>query len=71
MVSTDGKSAIIVAALKGNESSAPAHAQALAERLAQHRDGVTVQAGGAAMVYAQVNQQTQKTCCEWNSLRFR
>ncbi|POY31560.1 MMPL family transporter [Mycobacterium kansasii] len=60
MVSTDGKSAIIVAALKGNESSAPAHAQALAERLAQHRDGVTVQAGGAAMVYAQVNQQTQK-----------
>lgn len=60
MVSTDGKSAIILAALKGNESSAPAHARALADRLAQHRDGVTVLAGGAAMVYAQVNQQTQK-----------
>ncbi|KZS68491.1 MMPL family transporter [Mycobacterium pseudokansasii] len=60
MVSTDGKSAIILAALKGTESSAPAHAEALADRLAQHRDGVTVLAGGAAMVYAQVNQQTQK-----------
>lgn len=60
MISTDGKSAIILAALKGDESSAPKHAQALADRLARNRDGVTVLAGGAALVYAQVNKQTEK-----------
>ncbi|KAA1251492.1 MMPL family transporter [Mycobacterium simiae] len=60
MISTDGKSAIILAALHGDESSAPKHAQALADRLARDRDGVTVLAGGSAMVYTQVNQQTEK-----------
>ncbi|MBY0441231.1 MAG: MMPL family transporter [Mycobacteriaceae bacterium] len=60
MVSNDGKSGIILAALKGDESSAPKHAEALAARFAHNRDGVTVLAGGAAMVYAQVNQQTEK-----------
>ncbi|WP_168991329.1 MMPL family transporter, partial [Mycobacterium attenuatum] len=60
LISTDGRSAIILAALKGDESVAPAHAQLLAERLAHHRDGVMVLAGGAAMIYTQVNQQTQK-----------
>jgi putative drug exporter of the RND superfamily len=60
MLSGDGKSAMILAALKGDENSAPKHAQALADRLTRDRDGVTVQAGGTAMVYAQVNQQTEK-----------
>ncbi|AXN46737.1 Membrane protein YdfJ [Mycobacterium marinum] len=60
MVSADGKSALILVALKGDENSAPRHAQALAQRLAHNRGGVTVQAGGSAMVYAQVNQQTEK-----------
>ena len=60
MLSGDGKSAMIVAALTGDENSAPKHAQTLADRLARDRDGVTVQAGGSAMVYAQVNQQTEK-----------
>src|SRR5271166_6281340 len=46
--------------LSGDENSAPKHAQTLADRLARDRDGVTVQAGGTAMVYAQVNQQTEK-----------
>ena len=60
MLSGDGKSAMILAALTGDENSAPKHAQTLADRLARDRDGVTVQAGGTAMVYAQVNQQTEK-----------
>ncbi|GJO14916.1 MMPL family transporter [Mycobacterium marinum] len=60
MLSADGKSALILVALKGDENSAPRHAQALAQRLAHDRGGVTVQAGGSAMVYAQVNQQTEK-----------
>jgi putative drug exporter of the RND superfamily len=60
MLSGDGKSAMILAALTGDENSAPKHAQTLADRLARDRDGVTVQAGGTAMVYAQVKQQTEK-----------
>ncbi|RUP03498.1 MAG: MMPL family transporter [Mycobacterium sp.] len=59
-VSGDGKSAMIIAALKGDENTAAKHAQTLADRFAGEHDGVTVQAGGSAMVYAQINQQTEK-----------
>ena len=51
---------MILAALKGGEDSAPKYAQTLADRLAHDRDGVTVQAGGTAMIYAQIKQQTEK-----------
>ena len=60
MLSSDGKSALILAALNGDENSAPGRAQMLADRLAHNRDGVTVQAGGSAMLYAQVKQHTEK-----------
>jgi RND superfamily putative drug exporter len=60
VLSSDGKSALIVATLKGGENGAPKHAQALADQLAHNRDGVTVQAGGTAIFYAQINQQTEK-----------
>jgi len=60
MLSANGNSAMIVAALKGSENSAPSHAQKLADQLAHDRDGVTVQAGGTAMIYAQIRQQTEK-----------
>ena len=60
MLSSDGKSALILAALNGDENSAPGRAQMLADRLAHDRDGVTVQAGGSAMLYAQVKQHTEK-----------
>ena len=60
LLSADGKTAMILVALKGDENSAPKHAEALAKRLARDRDGVTVQAGGSALVYEQINQQTEK-----------
>ncbi len=60
LYSADGKTAMIVVALKGDERSAPKHAQILAERFAHDHQGVTVQAGGSALVYQQVNQQTQR-----------
>ncbi|SPM39932.1 membrane protein [Mycobacterium numidiamassiliense] len=60
MLSVDGKSAMILATLNGDENSAPKHAQSLADRLARDHDGVTVRAGGTAMVYSQVNHQTEK-----------
>ncbi|CAM3190753.1 MMPL family transporter [Mycobacterium intermedium] len=59
MISTDGRSAMILAALEGDESSAPKQAQTLAERLTRDRDGISVQAGGSAIVYSQVNKRTE------------
>lgn len=58
-LSEDGKSAMIVATLKGDENSAALNARTLADRFVGERNGVTVQAGGSAMVYAQINQQTE------------
>ncbi len=60
LLSADGKTAMILVALKGDENSAPEHARTLAERFPRDRHGVTVQAGGSAMVYEQVNQQTER-----------
>ncbi|OBG40666.1 MMPL family transporter [Mycobacterium sp. E3198] len=59
LFSSDGKTAMILAALKGDERSAPGHARALAERFAHDHQGVTVEAGGSALVYEQVNRQTE------------
>ena len=67
-VSADGKSALIVASLNGDENSAPKHAQALADRLARDRDGVTVRAGGPAVLYAQISQRTQKDLLRMESI---
>ena len=67
-VSADGKSALIVAALSGDESVAPKHAQALAGEFAHDRDGVTVRAGGPAMLYAQIIQRTQKDLLRMESV---
>jgi RND superfamily putative drug exporter len=58
-ISGDGKTAMIIAALKGDENTAAKQAQTLADRFVVDRDGVSVQAGGSAMVYAQINQQTE------------
>ncbi|OBI23088.1 hypothetical protein A5712_11340 [Mycobacterium sp. E2327] len=60
LFSADGKTAMILAALKGDENSAPDHARTLAKRFTRDHQGVTVRAGGSALVYQQVNQQTEK-----------
>jgi putative drug exporter of the RND superfamily len=59
LVSNDGNTAMIVAGINGGENDAWKHAKALADQLAHDRDGVTVRAGGMAMIYAQINAQTQ------------
>jgi len=59
LVSNDGNTAMIVAGIRGGESDAWKHAKVLADQLAHDRDGVTVHAGGMAMVYAQITGQTQ------------
>jgi putative drug exporter of the RND superfamily len=60
LVSTDGKSGLVVANLKGGENYAQKNAQTLSDQFVHDRDGVTVRAGGPAMQYAQINKQNQE-----------
>ncbi|WP_082966547.1 MMPL family transporter [Mycolicibacter sinensis] len=59
LISADGSSGVIVANLRGGENDAQKYARALADQVAHDRDGVSVRAGGGAMVYAQINHQNQ------------
>jgi uncharacterized membrane protein YdfJ with MMPL/SSD domain len=60
LVSKDGKSGLIVANLEGGENNAQNYAKTLAKQVVHDRDGVTVRAGGVAMVYAQINHQNER-----------
>jgi uncharacterized membrane protein YdfJ with MMPL/SSD domain len=60
LVSKDGKSGLIVANLKGGENNAQNYAKTLSQKVVHDRDGVTVRAGGVAMVYAQINEQNER-----------
>jgi uncharacterized membrane protein YdfJ with MMPL/SSD domain len=60
LVSKDGKSGLVVANLKGGENNAQKYAKTLAGDLVRDRDGVTVRAGGVAMVYTQINDQNER-----------
>jgi uncharacterized membrane protein YdfJ with MMPL/SSD domain len=64
LTSRDGKSGLIVAGITGGENDAPKYAQTLSDEVVHDRSrnqaGVTVRAGGVAMVYAQINAQTQR-----------
>ncbi len=60
LISTDGKSGLIVVNLKGGENNAQKNAQTLSDQFVHDRDGVAVRAGGSAMEYAQINKQNQE-----------
>ncbi|WP_460358723.1 MMPL family transporter [Mycobacterium sp. ZZG] len=60
LISEDGRTGLIVAGITGGESEAQKHAKALAEELVYDRDGVSVNAGGVAMTYVQINAQSEK-----------
>ncbi|HEU4361145.1 MAG TPA: MMPL family transporter [Mycobacterium sp.] len=60
LVSIDGKSGLIVAQLKGGENNAQHYAKSLLDSVVHNRGGITVAAGGSAVVYAQINQQNQR-----------
>ena len=60
LTSKDGRSGLIVAGITGGENDAQKYAKALSDELVYDRDGVTVRAGGSAMVYVQINDQTQR-----------
>ncbi|WP_292980369.1 MMPL family transporter [Mycobacterium sp.] len=68
LVSKDGKSGLIVVNLKGGENNAQNYAKQIAARVVHDRDGVTVRAGGAAMVYQQINRQNERDLLLMESL---
>jgi uncharacterized membrane protein YdfJ with MMPL/SSD domain len=60
LVSKDGKTGLIIAGVTGGESAAQKYTKELTDKLVYDRDGVTVRAGGEAMIYVQINGQTEK-----------
>src|ERR1700742_439867 len=68
LISKDGKTGLIVAGITGGESGAQKHAKELTDRLVHDRDGVTVRAGGEAMTYVQINDQSEKDLLTMESI---
>ncbi|OBF34071.1 hypothetical protein A5724_17830 [Mycobacterium sp. ACS1612] len=68
LVSKDGKTGLIVAGITGGESGAQQHAKELTEKLVHDRDGITVRAGGEAMIYVQINGQSEKDLLTMESI---
>jgi uncharacterized membrane protein YdfJ with MMPL/SSD domain len=60
LLSTDGKTGLIVAGITGGESEAQKYTKELTGRLVHDRDGVSVKAGGEAMIYVQINGQSER-----------
>jgi putative drug exporter of the RND superfamily len=60
LVSKDGKTGLIVAGISGTETEAQQRAKTLTSQVVHDRDGVTVKAGGEAMIYVQINGQSEK-----------
>ena len=68
LISGDRRTGLIVASISGSDSEAPKYARQLADELPHDRDGVTVRAGGDAILYAQVNSQLEKDLLFMESL---
>lgn len=57
---SDGRTGLVVASVSGGATDAQLAAERLADAVGFDRDGVSVRAGGEAIVNRQVNQQTQR-----------
>ncbi len=68
LVSTDGRSGLIVAGIAGDESKTQGYAKDLSDRLVHDRDGVTVRAGGDATVNVEITEQSQRDLLLMESL---
>ncbi|MCX2715521.1 MMPL family transporter [Mycolicibacterium sp. J2] len=60
LLSADKKTAVVIAQITGGESDAPQHGKEVADTVTGSRDGLTVAAGGTAMVAAEINEQSEK-----------
>lgn len=70
LVSKDGKSGLIVVNLKGGETNGQKYAKQLSTDVVRDQDGVAVRAGGIAMVYAQVNDQSERDLIMMETVAF-
>ncbi len=60
LISGDGASGLIVAGISGEESKTQEYAKELSDRFVHDRNGVTVRAGGDAMVNLEITDQSQR-----------
>ena len=60
LVSKDAKSGMIVTGIVGTESEQQSYTESVTESVVGEHDGVTVHAGGTAMVNLQITKQSQK-----------
>ncbi|WP_233531916.1 MMPL family transporter [Antrihabitans sp. YC2-6] len=58
--SEDGRTGLVAAEIRGDDSDAPARAHELEQRLAGSSDGVDVAAGGVALAYFEANTQSRE-----------
>ncbi|HET6733364.1 MMPL family transporter [Mycobacterium sp.] len=68
LVSKDGKAGLIVAGISGSENDAQTYAKTLADEVSGSRDGITVRAGGVAMMNVQITEQSQRDLLLMESL---
>ena len=68
LVSSDGRSGLIVAGIAGDENKTQEYAKDLSDRLVHDRAGVTVRAGGDAMVNVEITEQSQRDLLLMESL---
>ncbi|MGV9680339.1 MMPL family transporter [Nocardia sp. NPDC003482] len=59
LLGKDGRTALVAAQVVGNDRDAPRLAHEIAERVSGTRDGVTVTAGGEAIVQYELNRQSR------------
>lgn len=60
LVSRDGRAALVIVYLEGDESQGIAHSAGLIERFAGERgSGITVSAGGPGAIYGQISEQSR------------
>lgn len=59
-LTSDGTSAMIVAAIKGDENTAPKRARTLADQLPHSTTEFAIRAGGSALVFSEIGRQTEK-----------
>jgi RND superfamily putative drug exporter len=60
LISEDGRTAVVIAQITGGENNAPKYGKAVADQVSGERDGLTVLAGGTAMVSSEINEQSEK-----------
>jgi RND superfamily putative drug exporter len=68
LISSDGKSGLIVVGIAGDESQTQEYTKNLSDKLIHDRDGVTVRAGGEATMNVEITEQSERDLVLMESL---